>query len=78
VRITGLLDVTSNTHRFDRDGRPVQAHHVQVLYRAEVTGGTLGVVEVAGSTDAARWWRRAEVDESEPITRFVRATLARW
>ena len=78
VRITGLLDVGSNTHRFDRAGRPVHAHHVQVLYRAEVTGGTLGVVEVNGSTDAARWWPRSEIAEAEPITRFVRAVLARW
>jgi ADP-ribose pyrophosphatase YjhB (NUDIX family) len=78
VRITGLLDVGSNTHRFERDGRPVHAHHVRVLYRAEVTGGTLGVVEVDGSTDAARWWPRTEIAGAEPITRYVRAVLARW
>jgi len=78
VRITELLDVGSNTHRFERDGRPVQAHHMQVLYRAEVTGGTLGVVDVGGSTDAARWWRRAEITDGAPITRYVRAALTRW
>jgi ADP-ribose pyrophosphatase YjhB (NUDIX family) len=78
VRITGLLDVGSNTHHLERDGRPVQAHHVQVLYRAEITGGTLGVVEVDGSTDAARWWPRTEITDAEPIARYTRAVLARW
>src|SRR5262249_31720119 len=33
VRVTGLLDVTSVVHEFERGGRPVRAHHVQVLYR---------------------------------------------
>jgi len=78
VRVTDLLDVTSVVHEFERGGRPVRAHHVQVLYRAEVTGGTLGVVEVDGSTDAARWWRPAELTPDTRLTRYARAMLARW
>jgi ADP-ribose pyrophosphatase YjhB (NUDIX family) len=78
VRVTALLDVYSHLVESDRDG-PVLAQHVQVLYRAEVTGGTLGVVEVGGSTDQARWWTRAEIAaEDAPMTRYVRRALSRW
>jgi 8-oxo-dGTP diphosphatase len=78
VRVTGLLDVDSELRCFQRRGQQVQAHPVRVLYRAAVTGGTLGVVEVGGSTDAARWWRRAELTEDAlmPYAWSVLATAA--
>lgn len=40
-------------------GRPFRA--VRVLYDATITGGTLGTVEVGGSTDYARWVTLEEV-----------------
>jgi 8-oxo-dGTP pyrophosphatase MutT (NUDIX family) len=75
---TALLDAGSVVHEFDRAGRQVAAHHVRIVYRAEVTGGTLGVTEVGGSTDAARWWRPEEITPDAPLTLFTRAALARW
>jgi 8-oxo-dGTP pyrophosphatase MutT (NUDIX family) len=77
VRVTGLLDVTAATNRFERDGHRYDSHGVQVLYRAEVTGGTLGVVEVGGSTDAARWWPRADIATGS-VAGYARAVLSRW
>jgi 8-oxo-dGTP pyrophosphatase MutT (NUDIX family) len=76
--LTALLDTSSAVHEFERAGRQVAAHHVRILYRAEVTGGTLGVTEVGGSTDAARWWQPEEITPDAPLTQFTRAALARW
>jgi 8-oxo-dGTP diphosphatase len=75
---TALLDAGSVVHEFERAGRLVAAHHVRILYRAEVTGGTLGVTEVGGSTDAARWWQPEEITLDAPLTVFTRTALARW
>jgi ADP-ribose pyrophosphatase YjhB (NUDIX family) len=62
VRVTDLLDVDSDHYEFERRGRRVEAHPVRILYRVEIVGGTLGVLEIGGSTDEARWWRRDELD----------------
>ena len=78
VVLTTLLDASSAVHEFDRRGQSVAAHHVRIVYRAEVTGGILGVTEVGGSTDAARGWRSEEITPDAPLTLFTRAALARW
>jgi hypothetical protein len=78
VVLTMQLDAGSAVHEFECAGREVAAHHVRILYRAEVTGGTLGVTEVGGSTDAARWWRPEEITPDAPLTLFTRSALARW
>lgn len=75
VRVTDLLDVDSEVLHLQRRGLPVESHAVRVLYRAEVTGGTLGVVEVGGSTDDARWWPREELTE-DVLTSFAWSVLA--
>jgi 8-oxo-dGTP pyrophosphatase MutT (NUDIX family) len=77
VRVAGLLDVSATTERFERDGQRYESYGVHVLYRAEVTGGTLGVVEVGGSADAARWWSPAELEGGRVAT-YARAALAYW
>lgn len=46
---------------------------IQILYRVVVTGGTLRD-EPDGSTDAAAWFTRAEV-EGMPIVELVEAGL---
>lgn len=57
VRVEELLDGDAELVRtVDLDGTPVEGHPVRFLYRVTVVGGTLGVVEVDGSTDDARWW----------------------
>ncbi|MBI1758847.1 MAG: NUDIX domain-containing protein [Actinobacteria bacterium] len=76
IRVTELLEVDSELTRFERDGQPVEWHPVRVLYRAEATGGALGVVEVGGSTDDARWWRRDELTEAL-VTPFAWRALCR-
>jgi 8-oxo-dGTP diphosphatase len=43
----------------DRPGRPFKG--VQVLFDARITGGELGTLEVAGTTDFARWLPLDEV-----------------
>jgi len=48
-------------------------HAIQVIYRVRVTGGTLRD-EVDGSTDAAAWFTRAEV-ERLPVVDLVEAGL---
>jgi ADP-ribose pyrophosphatase YjhB (NUDIX family) len=69
VRVADLLDVDSDRYEIVRRGQRYDAHPVRVLYRVEVLGGTLGVTEVDGSTDEARWFRRDAVDP---------ATLSEW
>ena len=78
VVLTALLDTSSAVREFERAGRQVAAHHIRILYRAEVTGGTLGVTEIGGSTDAARWWPAEEITPDAPLTVYTRAALARW
>jgi ADP-ribose pyrophosphatase YjhB (NUDIX family) len=62
VRVAELLDVDSDRYEIERRGRRYDAHPVRVLYRVEVTGGTLGVTEVGGSTDEVRWFARDTLD----------------
>jgi mutator protein MutT len=74
VRLTGLRVADSFMHSYDRDAERVTTHNIGLVYLAEVTGGTLGVTEVNGSTDEARWWPVAEV-ATLPTTRIVRTML---
>lgn len=57
VTLTDLLTVHSLAIRPERrtsaNGRWLRA--VRTVYAAEVTGGTLGTVEVGGTTDRAEW-----------------------
>ena len=48
-------------------------HAIRILYRVNVTGGTLRD-EVGGSTDAAAWYSRAEI-AALPIVDLVRTGL---
>ncbi|WP_396126368.1 NUDIX hydrolase [Cellulomonas sp. NS3] len=52
----------------------VDAHAIRVVYRARVTGGELRA-EVGGTTDAARWFRLAEVPALDRV-RLVDRGLA--
>jgi len=58
VLVAELLDVDAEPLT---DPRPGERHPVRILYRVDVVSGTLGVLEVDGSTDAAAWWRRDEL-----------------
>jgi ADP-ribose pyrophosphatase YjhB (NUDIX family) len=76
IRLAGLRAADSMVNEIDRDGERLRTHGVGLVYSAEVTGGTLGVTEVDGSTDDARWWTVAEIEAGLPTTRIVRTMLA--
>lgn len=60
--LEALLDVESNRFAYtNREGREVDFHGIRIIYRARVTGGTLRD-ELNGSTDACRWFTRAELE----------------
>jgi ADP-ribose pyrophosphatase YjhB (NUDIX family) len=67
VRVEELLDADAELWTFSRDGGRREAHAVRFAYRVTVLGGTLGVVEVDGSTDDARWWPMSELPELTPM-----------
>jgi 8-oxo-dGTP diphosphatase len=77
VALTGLLTVHSLAIRPERrtasTARWLRA--VRAVYAAEVTGGTLGTVEVGGTTDRADW---VDLDELRglPHTDIVAIGLA--
>lgn len=59
-----------------RSTKPYKA--VKVLFDATVTGGTLGTVEVGGSTDFAEWVPVADLDHRGRRADVVDAGLAAW
>ena len=65
VRVDELLDADAELVRSEADGEPVLAHPVRILYRVTVLGGTLGVVEVDGSTDDAAWFPPGDLADAE-------------
>jgi ADP-ribose pyrophosphatase YjhB (NUDIX family) len=67
VRVEELLDADAELWGFTRDGLRREAHSVRLVYRVTVLGGILGVVEVDGSTDDARWWPMSELPELTPM-----------
>jgi ADP-ribose pyrophosphatase YjhB (NUDIX family) len=67
VRVEELLDADAELWSFTKSDGRREAHAVRFVYRVTVLGGTLGVVEVDGSTDDARWWPMAELPELTPM-----------
>lgn len=53
------------------------ARHLRIVYTARITGGTLGTLEVDGSTDRADWLPIASVPDL-PRTGLVDVGLAAW
>jgi ADP-ribose pyrophosphatase YjhB (NUDIX family) len=69
VRVEELLDADAELYR----EASLEAHAVRFVYRVTVLGGTLGVVEVDGSTDDARWWPVDGLPELTPMAeRMIR------
>lgn len=67
VRVEELLDADAELWSFTKDDGRREAHAVRFVYRVTVLGGTLGVVEVDGSTDDARWWPVDGLPELTPM-----------
>lgn len=77
VRVDELLDADAErVGSVADDGTVLDAHPVRILYRVTVLGGTLGVVEVDGSTDEAAWFAPGELSEEQltPIAARVLRT----
>lgn len=73
VRVEELLDADSELYRDQGRQGLFEAHAVRFVYRVTVLDGTLGVVEVDGSTDDARWWPLDGLPEMTPMAeRMVR------
>jgi ADP-ribose pyrophosphatase YjhB (NUDIX family) len=66
VRVEALLDADAGVYE-DSSRGPREIHAVRFLYRVGVLGGTLGVLEQGGSTDAVRWWPVGELPELVPF-----------
>jgi 8-oxo-dGTP diphosphatase len=60
VELGELIGVHSFTGR-PADSRPYKS--VRIIFKATVTGGTLGTTEVGGTTGFARWIPIAEVPD---------------
>ncbi len=79
VELTGLLCVDSHVRppgrrRIDTDR---WARFLRIVYSARVVGGTLGTLEVGGSTDHAAWLDLDAVRD-EPRTGLVDIGIAAW
>ena len=72
VRVEELLDADAEVYGDTRPAGRYEAHAVRFLYRVSVLSGTLGVVEVDGSTDAVQWW---SLDELPPMTPLAERVL---
>jgi ADP-ribose pyrophosphatase YjhB (NUDIX family) len=67
VRVGELLDADAELWGWTKPEGRVETHSVRFVYRVTVVGGTLGVVEVDGSTEDAGWWPMAELPELTPM-----------
>lgn len=74
VAVGELLDADAELYRDTRPDHRYEVHAVRFLYRLRVLGGTLGVVEVDGSTDAVRWWAAGELPPVTPLAERVLRT----
>jgi len=74
VAVDELLDADAEIYRDTRPDHRYEVHAVRFLYRLRVLGGTLGVVEVDGSTDAVRWWPAGELPGLTPLAERVLRT----
>jgi ADP-ribose pyrophosphatase YjhB (NUDIX family) len=76
VRVEELLDADAELVRYaGAGGEQIEAHPIRLLFRVTVVGGTLGVLEVDGSTDDAAWWSPDDLsaDQLTPVaTRVLR------
>ena len=74
VRVDELLDADAELHRDTRPDRRYEVHAVRFLFRLTVLGGTLGVVEIDGSTDAVQWWPEDGLPRLTPLAERVLRT----
>jgi ADP-ribose pyrophosphatase YjhB (NUDIX family) len=76
VALRTPLTVHSWTGASKLSTRPFKS--VRVLYDAEVSGGTLGTLEVGGSTDFAEWLAVDEVFAQPSLADIVPVAIDAW
>ncbi|MFY0409115.1 NUDIX hydrolase [Solicola sp. PLA-1-18] len=77
VELDGLLTVHSSAGQGGpRPPRPFKS--VRVVYTAHVVGGSLGTVEVGGTTDHAAWMPLDAVAGDEPRVGLVDVAIEAW
>ncbi|MGY5764707.1 NUDIX hydrolase [Brachybacterium sp. DNPG3] len=77
AELGALLAIDTRTSpRHEASGRPWRS--VRAIYTARITGGTLGTLEVGGTTDRAEWIPLAELDQAGPRVDLVGAAIAAW
>jgi 8-oxo-dGTP pyrophosphatase MutT (NUDIX family) len=70
------LTVHSWTGTSKISGRPFKS--VRVIYLASVVGGTLGTLEVGGSTDFAAWLELDAVEREQSVADIVVVGIDAW
>jgi 8-oxo-dGTP diphosphatase len=70
------LTVHSWTGTSSVSGRPFKS--VRVVYLASVVGGTLGTLEVGGSTDFAAWLELERVEREAAVADVVLVGIDAW
>jgi 8-oxo-dGTP diphosphatase len=70
------LTVHSWTGTSNVSGRPFKS--VRVIYLASVVGGTLGTLEVGGSTDFAAWLELDDVEQEHSVADIVLVGIDAW
>ncbi len=77
VELDGLLTTHSITESVSvRTGRPYKS--LRVIWSGHVVGGTLGTVEVVGTTDRAEWISLDDLDRAGEHVQLVDIALAAW
>lgn len=72
VELGPVLSVTTSTRpRSLGSSRAIPFKAVRVLYSTRITGGTLGTIEVGGTTDRAEWFAIADLAAAGPRSAFV-------
>jgi len=68
-------------HSFTAPGEPESPRpfkSVRIVYRATVTGGSLGTLEVDGTTDYAEWIPLDQIGREEPRADIVDVAVDAW
>ncbi len=78
VEVGAPLTTQAWGHRDGTSRSPKPYKAVKVIFSATITGGTLGTVEVGGSTDFAAWVPLADLDQRGRRADVVDAGIDGW
>jgi ADP-ribose pyrophosphatase YjhB (NUDIX family) len=77
-KLGALVGVSSTTGPVrDEEGATFEMHRIRLLYRADITGGTMRF-EVGGSTDRAQWFARQDIDGLDLVEVGILGARLAW